>query len=138
MQPVKPVERDAVVDRAEECLSRHADSQSPLYEEFKILLSEYEKLLHRLNKIIAISDKYQIQVLETSHQLNKALEQLNKLRKIILPICMYCKKVRTDEDYWQQVESYFHEHIDVMFSHGICPECLKSRHGEILARHGAF
>jgi phosphoserine phosphatase RsbU/P len=42
----------------------------------------------------------------------------------LLPICSYCKRIRSDHDYWEQVESYVTEHSDAMFSHGICPSCL--------------
>ena len=42
----------------------------------------------------------------------------------LLPICSYCKRIRTDTDYWEQVDSYVAEHSDVRFSHGICPACL--------------
>jgi hypothetical protein len=43
--------------------------------------------------------------------------------KNIIPICMKCKKIRNDEQYWQTLEQYFNEHIGVDFSHGICPAC---------------
>jgi sigma-B regulation protein RsbU (phosphoserine phosphatase) len=42
----------------------------------------------------------------------------------LLPICSYCKRIRSDEDYWQQVESYISDHTGARFSHGICPACL--------------
>jgi CheY-like chemotaxis protein len=42
----------------------------------------------------------------------------------LLPICSYCKRIRSDHDYWEQVESYITEHTDAQFSHGICPSCL--------------
>jgi sigma-B regulation protein RsbU (phosphoserine phosphatase) len=42
----------------------------------------------------------------------------------LLPICSYCKRIRSDHDYWVQVESYLTDHTDAMFSHGICPPCL--------------
>ncbi len=45
--------------------------------------------------------------------------------KELLPICMYCKRVRDDHDYWQQVETYIHTCTGTNFSHGICPECLE-------------
>jgi hypothetical protein len=45
--------------------------------------------------------------------------------KDIVPICMYCRKIRDDQDYWQTVESYFREFAGVDFSHGICPDCMK-------------
>jgi hypothetical protein len=44
--------------------------------------------------------------------------------KSIIPMCMQCRKIRNDEQYWQTVEQYFHEHIGVDFSHGICPDCI--------------
>jgi len=59
--------------------------------------------------------------------LETALKQVKQLRGL-LPICMYCKKIRKDEDYWQQVETYISEHSEAEFSHGICPDC----YGEFL------
>jgi len=43
----------------------------------------------------------------------------------LLPICAWCKRVRDDEGYWDQVEAYFHKYTGVDFTHGICPECLE-------------
>lgn len=43
----------------------------------------------------------------------------------IIPICMYCKKIRDDEASWQQLEKYITEHSEALFSHGICPDCLE-------------
>ena len=67
--------------------------------------------------------KLQQSLAERIHELEDALTHIKRLQGI-LPICSYCKKVRNDRNYWQQVESYFSEHADVLFSHGICPECL--------------
>lgn len=50
------------------------------------------------------------------------IQQLNGL----LPICAWCKKVRSDDNYWQEVESYVSKHTAVRFTHGICPPCLKT------------
>jgi hypothetical protein len=41
---------------------------------------------------------------------------------------MFCKKIRDDHDYWQQIEVYLHQHIGTDFSHGICPDCFARRH----------
>ena len=41
----------------------------------------------------------------------------------LLPICSYCKSIRRDDNYWQQVEHYIAAHSDAQFSHGICPGC---------------
>lgn len=45
--------------------------------------------------------------------------------KTLLPICMYCKKIRDDRDYWQTVETYMHHHTGADFSHSICPTCYE-------------
>ena len=55
-------------------------------------------------------------------QLERAMAEIKQLKGLV-PICSYCKKVRTDEDYWQQVEIYISKNSDLQFSHGICPEC---------------
>jgi DNA-binding response OmpR family regulator len=55
-------------------------------------------------------------------ELEEALAQVKHLQGL-LPICSYCKKVRDDQNYWQQVEDYIADHSEARFSHGICPEC---------------
>jgi sigma-B regulation protein RsbU (phosphoserine phosphatase) len=40
-----------------------------------------------------------------------------------LPICSYCRKIRDDQNYWQKLETYFHERDGTEFSHGVCPDC---------------
>jgi DNA-binding response OmpR family regulator len=55
-------------------------------------------------------------------ELADALARVKQLQGL-LPICCYCKSVRTDDNYWQTVEHYFAEHTEVQFSHGICPSC---------------
>ncbi len=56
----------------------------------------------------------------------RILEFTRQIRvlKELLPICMYCKRIRDDQDYWQQVENYLHTHTGSNFSHGICPDCF--------------
>jgi DNA-binding response OmpR family regulator len=56
--------------------------------------------------------------------LEQALADVRKLKKL-LPICMYCKRVRDDQDYWHQIEEYIHSETGADFSHGICPSCLE-------------
>lgn len=50
--------------------------------------------------------------------------QIGKLKEL-LPICMYCKKIRHDGDYWQQIESYIHQQTGSDFTHGVCPDCYQ-------------
>ncbi|MBN1993555.1 MAG: hypothetical protein JW953_12720 [Anaerolineae bacterium] len=66
---------------------------------------------------------------ERADSLEKALKELKILRGII-PICTSCKKIRTDEGYWQQVETYIGEHSEALFSHGVCPECMEKLYPE--------
>jgi DNA-binding response OmpR family regulator len=55
-------------------------------------------------------------------ELEEALSRVKTLQGL-LPICSYCKKIRDDRNYWQQVEGYISDHSQAQFSHGICPEC---------------
>jgi len=47
-----------------------------------------------------------------------------------LPICSYCKKIRRDDNYWQQLEAYLSEHSEAEFSHGVCPDCFETARQE--------
>jgi len=56
------------------------------------------------------------------NELEDALSKVKQLQGLI-PICSYCKKIRDDKNYWQQVESYFATHSEARFTHGVCPQC---------------
>lgn len=55
-------------------------------------------------------------------QLQNALKEVRTLRGL-LPICGYCKNIRTDTGTWEKIELYVKAHTDADFSHGICPKC---------------
>jgi len=57
-------------------------------------------------------------------RLEEALSSVKQLQGL-LPMCSYCKRVRDDQNYWQQVESYIGRHSALQFSHGYCPECYE-------------
>jgi PAS domain-containing protein len=59
-------------------------------------------------------------------ELTRAAAEIEVLQGII-PICMYCKKIRDDEGYWHQVENYVGRRSKAQFSHGLCPECQKKQ-----------
>jgi PAS domain S-box-containing protein len=62
-------------------------------------------------------------------ELTESLKQVRTLSGL-LPICASCKRIRDDQGYWQQVETYIAEHTNADFTHGICPDCLeKSKSG---------
>ena len=56
-------------------------------------------------------------------ELQEALANVRQLSGL-LPICAYCKRIRDDADYWQQIEQYLVKHSEAQFTHGICPECF--------------
>ena len=56
-------------------------------------------------------------------ELESALADVKRLQGL-LPICAYCKKVRNETDYWEQVDAYLSAHTDVTLTHGICPDCF--------------
>ena len=58
-------------------------------------------------------------------QLEQALARVRQLQGL-LPICAYCKRIRNDENYWEQLETYVSAHSEASFSHGICPNCYQS------------
>lgn len=55
-------------------------------------------------------------------ELEDARSHLRTLQDFI-PICMYCHKIRQPNQDWQRLEEYLHQHADLTFSHGLCPEC---------------
>ncbi|MBU1219923.1 response regulator transcription factor [Myxococcota bacterium] len=57
-------------------------------------------------------------------ELQHALDHIKVLQGI-LPICMHCHKIRTDDESWHRLELYIENNTDAQFSHGLCPECMK-------------
>lgn len=64
----------------------------------------------------------QSQLSRRVQELEEALQQIQKLQSL-LPICSYCKSVRSDSDYWEKVETYIARHTDTQLTHTICPQC---------------
>ncbi len=70
-------------------------------------------------------------------ELNKTVENLQnaltevKILRGILPICSFCKKIRDDDGYWNQLEVYIRDHSDADFTHGVCPVCVKKHYPEL-------
>lgn len=54
------------------------------------------------------------------------IEDISELAELqrMLPICARCKRIRDDDEYWERVELYLSKHYDMVFTHGLCPECL--------------
>lgn len=60
-------------------------------------------------------------------ELQDALKHVKTLQGI-LPVCMYCRKIRTDQESWQVIEQYVQDHTDANFSHTLCPDCLEKHY----------
>jgi CheY-like chemotaxis protein len=71
-------------------------------------------------RVVTLQRKLADRIIELEH----ALAHVTRLQGL-LPICMYCKSIRKDQGYWQQVEGYISEHSGASFSHSICPDCRK-------------
>ena len=77
-------------------------------------------------RVITLQDKLSERVAE----LETALANVRTLRGL-LPICSYCKKIRNDDNYWEQVDDYVTDHAGVEFTHGICPSCSDKAMAEL-------
>jgi len=82
-------------------------------------------LLISIHKIKKLYDKLENQ----NRELSLAISEIRTLQGI-LPICSYCKQIRNDKGYYEQIEAYIHKHSGVDFSHTICPKCLKEHYPE--------
>jgi len=77
-------------------------------------------------RVLALQQRLAEQVAELQEVIRN-----NKQLRGLLPICSYCKRIRSDSDYWEQVESYISVHTDAQFSHGICPCCYEKLMAEL-------
>lgn len=68
-------------------------------------------------------------------ELEDALSKVKQLQRLV-PICSYCKKIRDDTNYWQQVDQYMSAHTEARFTHGICPDCMSTVVKVELEKHG--
>ncbi len=95
------------------------------------LLSFFSIYLQRVEKRLqTYRDKLEDLVEERTEELQKALDEV-KVLSGFLPICSYCKKIRDDDGYWNQLEAYISQNTDALFSHSICSECMEKHHPDI-------
>jgi sigma-B regulation protein RsbU (phosphoserine phosphatase) len=62
--------------------------------------------------------------LRVAERILKFTTQVHRLEEM-MPMCSYCKKIRDDQNYWQQIESYINERTGTEISHSVCPECYQ-------------
>jgi len=88
-----------------------------------LLLASFESIVHKNNELVGLNQK-----------LMAALEA-NKILSGLIPICGYCKRIRDDRGYWEQVESFVAKHSAATFSHGICPQCFEEHMAGAMSCH---
>ena len=109
------------------CVEEHLNEKSMgkiagLQVQFETEKKEKEAEIYRLRNV---------ELSSMNDELRDALAHVKTLQGM-LPICASCKKVRDDDGYWQQIESYVSDHSDAKFSHGLCPECMIKLYGKDL------
>ena len=98
----------------------------------------------RINKRLTVAQSKLSQKIEERRQigieqkkliaeLQNALDEIKALRGI-LPICSFCKNIRNDDGYYEQIEEYIHRHSGVDFSHTVCPTCMEKNYPEYAAK----
>jgi sigma-B regulation protein RsbU (phosphoserine phosphatase) len=90
---------------------------------------DYSELQARIEvgvRVVTLQRDLATRILE----LQDTLEHVKTLQGL-LPICMHCKSIRTDEESWEKIEKYIGDHSDAEFTHGLCPECLEKYYPEL-------
>ncbi len=105
----------------------------PLSREYSELASVFNRMSHKLrfqlDHLEEIVKTRTSELQSTNNQLQKALDEI-KILQGILPLCSYCKNIRDDKGYWNQIEKYICAHSEAEFSHSICPDCMQKHHPE--------
>lgn len=84
---------------------------------------------------IVVSELQALALSDAMQRLGLLREQVEELESI-LPVCTYCKSVRTDDDYWEHVEHYLSKHNQVRITHGTCEPCALEHVLPLLERLG--
>ena len=84
---------------------------------------------YSMSRIVIDGKWYAIYIVRDISVRRQVEETLGRIRRLegLISICMSCKKIRGEDDDWQQLEKYLCEHSDAVFSHGICPVCLEKQ-----------
>jgi len=103
------------------------------FRERRQLLDQQIELEHSQKELLESSQELRNEIEERRRTEDRLREEKNKLKEAmskikvlsgLLPICAHCKKIRDDDGYWNQIESYIDKHSDAEFSHSVCPDCV--------------
>jgi sensor domain CHASE-containing protein len=108
-----------------------AQLSSDRRDEIGLLGKEFERMLGKIkakdDELVKANLKLEEDVKERERLISELEQALSEVKTLsgLLPICSSCKRIRDDKGYWNQIESYIHEHSEAQFSHSICPDCIK-------------
>ena len=91
---------------------------------FAFLVGSLEKQRQRVSRSLQ----------ETNQALRHALDEVKTLHGL-LPICVYCKQIRSEDGNWVGLEKYIRGHTHADFTHGLCPECYQRNYPEIYKKN---
>ncbi len=91
----------------------------------RVLTQDQKKALAGLSRQVISQLELRRMVRSLSNTLAVKEAAINEIKQLqaMIPICMYCKKIRDDKNYWHQVDEYMQTRLDIGLSHGICPQC---------------
>lgn len=89
---------------------------------------------YRMKKDKQLIERKNSEMKKLNQELEEKIGEVNLLTGF-LPICSNCKKIRDDNGEWEQMEQYISKRSEAQFSHGICPDCMKSLYGNVLKRY---
>lgn len=113
----------AKVKDAKVLLRKDADSAAALLSK---AAEDAKALLSKAAEAIEADEPARVLLSKATITAEVLLARVKRLEGII-PICSYCKKIRDDQNSWQQLEQYLSEHSEALFSHGICPHCAEKQ-----------
>ncbi|GAB4346838.1 MAG: hypothetical protein Kow0089_24360 [Desulfobulbaceae bacterium] len=121
-----------VAETGEPCRVEHihrVNGEERIFEVHAYPIMEGNRLIRVIEYVLDISERKRMEEERERYlrELEQALEEVQTLRGL-LPICSFCKKVRDEKGYWNQIEAYLSSRSELLFSHGICEECLKKHY----------
>jgi rubrerythrin len=121
--------------RMKESLKKSKDDQTIVREELKHANEELEqRVVARTRELLELNRDLHAEIEERKCIEKKRAEDFRRLKSKLeknktltglLPICASCKQIRDEDGGWIQLESYIEAHSDIVFSHGICPDCIE-------------
>jgi methyl-accepting chemotaxis protein len=129
------------INRMREDLHRSIEHRKVVEEEIRRHRDELEGVVAQRTLALKVANEKLQQEIDEKNRINEERERLiaslqaeiSKVKKLsgLLPICASCKKIRDDDGYWNEVESYIRDRSEAEFSHGICPECARRLYPDI-------